>query len=140
MFFLIKEEKSCGAIIFNEDSGKRLYLVLQYAKGYWGFAKGHIENSEKELDTVKREVEEETGLKNVQIVSGYREKIFYSFKSKKDLIKKQVVFFLAKSPMDEIKLSFEHKNFEWLSFEKALNKLTFDNTKNLIKKAEKHLN
>ena len=54
----MKYEKSCGAIIIKE--GK--VLLLQEVEGHWSFPKGHVENNETEIETVVREVKEETNL------------------------------------------------------------------------------
>ena len=79
-------EKSAGAIIFRKENNNFFYLLLHYPssakapKEYWDFPKGHIEKGEDEIKTVKREVEEETGLKDIKIIEGFREWIKYFFK------------------------------------------------------------
>ena len=47
------DEKSCGAVIFRQEAGQRLYLTVEYKieKGYWGLVKGHVEPGESELET-----------------------------------------------------------------------------------------
>ena len=63
-------EKSAGAIIFRTENGIKYYLLLHYApsepgkRGQWGFAKGHVEEGETEEETARREVAEETGIKD----------------------------------------------------------------------------
>ena len=51
----------------------------------------------------------------------------------------EVVFFLVQSPAEEVKLSFEHIGYAWLSYEHAFKKLTFDNSKELLRKANQFL-
>ena len=41
-------EKSCGAVVFREENGVRLYLLLHYAEGHWDLPKGHVEKGESE--------------------------------------------------------------------------------------------
>jgi 8-oxo-dGTP pyrophosphatase MutT (NUDIX family) len=71
-------EKSAGAVIFRKEGGKIYYLLLYYQSGarrphpYWDFPKGHIEKGEKPEDTARREVKEETGLKNIDIIEDFR--------------------------------------------------------------------
>ena len=101
--------------------------------------KGHIEKGEKEIETVRREVEEETGLKDIEFVDGFKERIKYFFKFREKNILKFVTFYLAETKEKDIKVSFEHLGFEWLSYEKAIKKLTFKNAKEILKKANEFL-
>ena len=155
-------EKSAGAIIFRRENDKIYYLSLHYPpssrkrdsvgkkegkpssatkapKEYWDLPKGHIEKGEKEIETVRREVEEETGLKDIEFVEGFKEWIKYFFKFRGKNILKFVTFYLAETKEKDIKVSFEHLGFEWLSYEKAIEKLTFQNAKKILKKANKFL-
>ncbi|MDP2864190.1 MAG: NUDIX domain-containing protein [bacterium] len=138
-------EKSAGAIIFRRENDKIYYLSLHYPsssktpKEYWDLPKGHIEKGEKEIETVRREVEEETGLKDIEFLDGFKEWIRYFFKFKEVNILKFVTFYLAETKEKDIKVSFEHLGFEWLSYEKAIEKLTFKNAKKILKKANEFL-
>ncbi|MCJ7787018.1 NUDIX domain-containing protein [Patescibacteria group bacterium] len=138
-------ERSAGAIIFRRENDKIYYLSLHYpsppktSKEYWDLPKGHIEKGEKEIETVRREVEEETGLKDIEFVDGFKEWIKYFFKFKEKNILKFVTFYLAETKEKDIKVSFEHLGFEWLSYEKAIKKLTFKNAKEILKKANEFL-
>ncbi len=53
---------------------------------------------------------------------------------------KEAVFFLAETKERDVKLSFEHIGFEWLPYEEAVKKLTYDNAKKVLEKAEQFLN
>lgn len=131
------DEKSCGLVLFREENGERLYLLLHYPAGHWDLPKGHVEENEGEHETASRELEEETGITEIEFIDGFREKIFYKYvKQKKFLSTKLVVFFLAQTTEKEIKVSFEHQGYSWLPFDEAYNKMTFDNAKNLLEKAE----
>ncbi|MEK6868936.1 MAG: NUDIX domain-containing protein [Nanoarchaeota archaeon] len=134
----MKQEKSAGAIVFRKEEEPK-YLLLHYEAGHWDFPKGNIEEGETDIETVKREIEEETGIKDIEIVKGFKEKIQYYFKFEGELINKSVVFYLAKTDADNIKLSFEHIGFAWLSYDKAMDKLTFKNAKEILKKANDFL-
>jgi len=137
-------EKSVGAVIFKKEKEIE-YLLLHYpssvksVKDYWDFPKGHIEKDEEELDTLKREVEEETGLKDIKIIEGFKELIRYFFKFQGKTILKTVVFYLAESQSKGIKISTEHIGNQWLPFEKALAKLNYENAKEILKKANNFL-
>jgi len=138
-------ERSAGAIIFRKENDKVYYLLLHYpssakaARDYWDLPKGHIEKGENEIETVRREVEEETGLKDIEFVEGFKEWIKYFFKFKGKNVFKFVTFYLVATKTKNVKVSFEHLGFEWLSYEKALEKLTFENAKEILKKANQFL-
>lgn len=138
-------EKSAGAIIFRMENGVLYYLLLHYPAmnrkgGHWEFAKGHIEEGEDYEKTVKREVAEETGLEDIKIIPGFKEHIKYFFREKRKGDKKPawifklVTFFAAETKTKDIKLSPEHINFLWLPFEDAYKKITYKNSKELLKK------
>lgn len=135
----MEKEKSAGAIIFILDKQGNKYLLLHYEAGHWDFPKGHVEKGEKEEDTVKREVKEETGIGKIDILKGFRENIHYFYRFKGKLMSKDVVFLLAKTTQDKVKISFEHIGFEWLPYEEALERLTFKNAKEILKKANDFL-
>lgn len=135
---LIKE-KSAGIVIFYMGRKEPLFLLLHYPQGHFDFPKGHIEKGEDPLTTALRETEEETGLKSLRIIEGFEEKIHYFYKFKETLHYKEVVYFLAESNTKEVKLSYEHKGFKWLPYKKALKTITFDNSKNILKKAFRFL-
>lgn len=138
-------EKSAGAVIFRKDDGNIYYLLLCYLprsqvkKEHWGFPKGHIEKGENIYETIIREVEEETGLKDLKIIKGLKEFENYFFKVKDKTIFKTVIFLLAETKEKDIKLSFEHTGFLWLPYEEASKKLTFKNAKKILKKANDFL-
>lgn len=130
------KEKSCGSIIFKYDEEKLLFLVIKQTLGHFSFPKGHVEESESEKDTALREVKEETGF-DISFVGDFREVITYS---PKPGVLKDVVFFLGNvidgvmTPQkDEVSL------IEWLSYEDALKVVTYDDDKNVLKKAYEYI-
>lgn len=133
------DEKSCGVVLFRVENGERLYLILHYPGGHFDLAKGHVEDGENEHQTAKRELEEETGISQVELIDGYREQIAYKFKHKGKPSHKEVIFFLGKTEEKNVKISHEHTDYFWYPYDAAFNRVTFDNAKNLLKKAEKFL-
>lgn len=132
-------EKSCGAVVWRDDGGKTLFLILHYSIGHHDFPKGHVEKGESEEETARREILEETGIRELEFDPAFRQTIGYSFRRASQMVKKEVVFFLAKTDEKEVKLSDEHVGFEWLPFDGALSRLTYENGRNLLRKAEKSI-
>lgn len=136
----IFDEKSCGIVLFREENNKRFYLVLKYPSGHFDFPKGHVEEKDSSMrQTALRELQEETGISDVEFIEGFEEKISYIYRKKGTPSNKQVIFFLGKTKSASVKISFEHLGYFWLPFDAAFNKVTFDNAKNLLKKAENML-
>lgn len=132
-------EKSCGIVLFRTERHKNLFLLLHYPGGHFDFPKGHMEKGETEHQTAIRELEEETGIKDVKFIEGFREPISYTYRRGKKLSNKLVVFFLAQTIAKDVSISHEHQDFIWLSYEEALEKVTFDNARNLLIKSNEFL-
>ena len=136
------QERSAGAAIFRDNSqdfSSPLFLVVKSGFGHWDIPKGNIEKGEATLDTVRREVAEETGIADLVFMPDFKETIHYIYRRDEQLVTKWVAYFLALTSQEEIKLSFEHQDFAWLPFEEALERLTFKNTKSILLKAENYL-
>lgn len=137
-------EKSAGAVVFRKNKEIK-YLLLHYptgsrtSKDYWDLPKGHIEKGEKPMVTAKREIAEETGLKDVGFIDGFKETIKYFFKWEGKSILKFVTFYLAEAKTKDVKISWEHIGFQWLPYQEALGQLTFKNAKEILKKANQFL-
>ena len=134
-------EKSCGVVLFNEQK----VLLLQYAKGqkegewdlqgHWDFPKGHVDKGETEIETATRELEEETGIKNIILLDNFRKTINYKIQKRDRKISKEVVFFIATTVETEINLSHEHVDYGWFDFTSALKQLTYDNARSVLSEA-----
>ena len=135
--FAIKYEKSCGAVIYTVQNGTRFYLVEQMQKGHVSLCKGHVEKDETELQTAEREIREETNLE-VEFVKGFRKTIAYSPST--DCMK-TVVFFLACAEHTSVRAQEEEvRAIQWLTFENAVEALTFDSTREILRQADAFLN
>ena len=134
----MKEEVSAGVILFNEIKDKE-FLLLNYPSKHWDFVKGKMEKDETPLETALRETKEETGISDVEFIDGFKEEIEYNFYADNQEIHKKVIFFLGKTKTIDIILSYEHLDFIWLDFNNALEKITYKNAKNLLKKSRNFL-
>ena len=123
------------------NSSKVLLLrhssVSSRGGGHWDFPKGHIDDGETEIQTALRELEEETGIANVDLVDGFRDTITYTFPSGQERIGKEVVFFLATTKKSKVRLSHEHIDYSWLDFDSAFSRLTYDNARLILRNAIK---
>src|SRR5450432_4086896 len=97
-----RQERSAGFVIFHQDAsaanaGEGVeFLLLDYGR-HWDFVKGHVEAGEDDMAAAIRELKEETGLSSPHLVAGFRREVTYYFRHKRHgLVRKTVVFFLAR--------------------------------------------
>lgn len=128
------KEKSVGCTLFRKKPCLE-FLLLHYNAGHWDFPKGHVEQGETEEQTLRREVCEETALEQIKIIPGFRQETKYFFRRGNETIFKEVAFYLAEALGGNVKISHEHKGFEWLPYEKALKRITFGNAKSVLENA-----
>ena len=126
----IEKERSYGAVVINE---KREFLLIKHRNGeHWDFPKGHKEDGESSEDTALREILEETGLETT-IIDGFKERIKYS---PRENVEKIVTFYFGFS-MDNVTIQEkEVLDFGFFTYEKALEKITFNQSKEVIKLAK----
>ena len=115
-----KQVRSAGAIVFRRtERGIRLLVLRAYKN--WDFPKGLVENAEDMLAAAKREVQEETGLTDVDYPFGeeYKETLPYANN-------KVARYYLAETEQHAIELPVstalgrpEHHEYRWVSFDEA---------------------
>lgn len=132
----MKKEKSCGAVVYKKENDKIFFLIEKMKMGHYSLPKGHVEKNETEEETALREIKEETSL-DVIVDTSFREVITYS---PKDEVVKDVVYFIAKVIGGNIKEQEEEViEIFFLEFEDALKILTYDNDKEILRKAKEYL-
>lgn len=127
-------EKSAGFILISEndntsDPSDPSVLLLHYLSGHWDFPKGNIEIDETEMQAATRELKEETGIEILTLIPGFRHVLNYKYTKKSTLISKQVTLFLASTDVNEVEISHEHIDHQWMEINAAVNQLTYSNAK-----------
>jgi len=130
------EETSAGIVLFRKEKSKKLFLLLHYPSGHWDFVKGKMEKGESTHQTAIRETEEETGITDIIFLEHFEEWIEYNFQYQGELVNKKVVFFLAETKTEDVKISHEHQNYAWMDYNTSMEKTTFDNAKTVLTKAQ----
>ena len=136
---MIPIESSAGAVIFLKKNDTYRFLLVHYNEGHWDLVKGYTEEGETLKETIIREAKEETGIDDLKFVSGFQEKTEYYFQFKGKRTFKTNKLFLAETKKEEINLSSEHISFVWLPYYQALERITFENTKKVLKRAMQFL-
>jgi 8-oxo-dGTP pyrophosphatase MutT (NUDIX family) len=113
-----------------------MYLLLRYPAGHWDLPKGNIEKGEEPIQTMVREVREETGIVGLRVVPGYERKIEYFYRRDGKKVHKTVVFFLAETTEEKVTISFEHQDYGWFDYAEAIKTVTYPNARRLIREGE----
>jgi 8-oxo-dGTP pyrophosphatase MutT (NUDIX family) len=135
----MKHLYSAGIVTYIIENSEILYLLLQYGAGHWDFPKGKIEKEETKQEAAQRELMEETGL-TAKIDPNFEETFEYIFTDyDKKLSKKTVYYFVGEAQNKKVTLSHEHTDYAWLPYEKAIEQLTYENAKELLKKVHTYI-
>lgn len=131
-------ESSCGAVVYRDIKGQVRYLLIKNKRSaHWGFPKGHIEPGETKEQTAIREVLEETGI-HVKLIDGFESISKFKIQNK---IEKVVSIFVGTTTDTSTSIQPEEiDDYIWLTYDKALSLLKFDNDKAIIKQAHDFLN
>lgn len=135
------EIKGVQAIIFNKKTKKVLVIRKRdkFSKNiYWRLVKGTIEKGEKKKETLRREVEEEVGLKDIEIVKEIND---YTFTDPCG-VKRYVTAFLVFVEGYEKTIPSKEEGItglKWVEPKEAIDMLKYEEEKNSLKKALKHI-
>ena len=137
----VVREPTAGGVIFRYNTKKEIeILLIQDAKNRWTIPKGHIEEGETAKETAAREVGEETGLKEVQVLS-WLGKIHFRYRRASSLVLMTTEIFLiaAKGDTNDIKPEDWMNGIKWFPAAEALDKIEYDDIGKLMLLAMKKI-
>ncbi len=131
-------ESSCGAVVYRDIRGEvRFLLIKNNRSAHWGFPKGHIEPGETKKETAFREVLEETGI-HITIHDGFESVSRYKIR---DTIEKTVSIFVGTTKDTSTSIQAEEiEDYIWLTYDRAMSLLKFENDKKILSQAYTFLN
>ncbi len=137
----MRNELSAGGVVYNPRL-KKILLIKDFGDK-WTLPKGWIEKGETEEQAAVREVQEETGIKNLKILAQLGEiEFFYTATHDRDYglkkgerVHKKVIFFLMETEDEKLVPQWEIKGVEWFSLEDALKASGYSNTRNVLERA-----
>jgi bis(5'-nucleosidyl)-tetraphosphatase len=144
MMETVKDESFGVVPVFKKDDGGFLFCLVQHQGQHYGFPKGHANFGESQEMTAKRELAEETGLIDVNIVAKEVFDQAYQFEYEGIIYDKTVRYFLgfvlstATTIPEEFKK--EISDMKWLPYKEARKVLTYEDTKVILDQAWDFLN
>lgn len=122
----VKEGKfsvGIGAIIEHTGSGRILLLhrapTVDFESNTWDDVGGRMQQFENPEETLRREIREETGISQIEVVKPID--ISHYFRGSKTADNEMIVItYWCKTAFNEIKLSEEHNEYRWVLPEEAL--------------------
>ena len=133
----MRHEKSCGAVVFSQIDGAWCVLLIRHEHGrHISFPKGHVEPGESERQTAEREILEETGVR-VNVDTRFRAENRYMARPD---VEKLVVFFIAVAQeQTPVAQEGEVAVAEWVEVGEAANRLTYEQDRRILRRAQKYL-
>jgi len=114
---LFKIEEAAGGLVKNEKGE----ILMMYRRGSWDMAKGHIEKGESQEEAAIREVQEETGLENIEL-GAYLTTTFHSYRIKKKKRVQKITYWYDMYSTDKKlvpQTEEDIEKLEWMPIEKA---------------------
>lgn len=135
----MRKPKQVLVFLYRKNNDKYQYCIF-YRNDYhfWQGLSGGVEDDEDLIDTVKREVYEETGIKVKNIIELDTISSIPGINVNKDFNLKNNIYvvyeygFGVKINNEEIKLSDEHQEYRWVNYDEAIELLKYDSNKTAL--------
>lgn len=123
--------KQVDSYIYRITDNGPVYLMMKRSPGkyyehLWQGVAGKIEKGETAVQTVVRELKEETGMKPKKMFAADHIANFYDARNDRILM---VPIFGIEVENSDVRLSEEHSEYKWVSFDEALALLTWKGQK-----------
>jgi len=137
----IVREPTAGGIVFRRNkNGEVEILLIQDHKDRWTIPKGHIEEGETAQEAARREIGEEAGLHDIDML-GWLGKIHFRYRriEKLVLITQQVYLMRVRTSGNEIQKEDWMNGIKWFPFNEALDLIEYEDIGKLMLLAMKRI-
>ena len=137
---IVREPTSGGIVFRRDDKGEIELLLIQDAKNRWTIPKGHIEEGEAAVATARREIGEEAGLFDIDML-GWLGKIHFRYRriDRLVLMTTQIYLVRVRTSGDEIKKEDWMNDIKWFPFSEALDLIEYEDIGKLMLLARKRI-
>ncbi len=137
----IVREPTAGGIVYRHNKkGNVEILLIQDAKNRWTIPKGHIEEGETAQEAAKREIAEEAGLKDTDVIC-WLGKIHFRYRRINTLVLMTTQIYLVKANGDTMAIKKEEwmNGIKWFGFHDALDSIEYEDIGKLMLLAMKRI-
>ncbi|HET8991590.1 MAG TPA: NUDIX domain-containing protein [Candidatus Saccharimonadales bacterium] len=130
----VVHETTSGGIVFRKNErGALEILLMKDAKDRWTIPKGHVEPGEDPGATAEREIREETGLQDMEVLV-WLGKVNFRYRRAHTLVLMTMHIWLVEAQGNTNKLSPEEwlSDIKWLPAMDAVDKIAYDDIGKLI--------
>lgn len=138
---VIREQTAGGVVLRRNKKTNELEMLLtQDAKDRWTIPKGHIEDGETAKETAEREIREETGLKEMDVMS-WLGKIHFRYRRQQSLVlmTTQIYLVWGKGDTDNLDKEDWMNGIGWFKVHDALDMIEYEDISKLVLMAMKKI-
>lgn len=135
----MKEDKSYGVVTIYKGA-EDLFLLLKQQDGHWSFPKGHPEGDEMPRESAMRELYEESGISDCEILNTPVFFEEYTFTDEDVPCHKIVEYFVGISLTQNVLIQEkEISEYRWVTYEDALNLFNYPEPKRVLREVVEYL-
>ena len=136
----MKTHISAGGVLYDPQQ-KKVYLIYKKERDEWLLPKGHIEEGEGVEEAALREIREETGFSDIELVrDGLLGKTEFEFELDGEKAFKVVYYYLTELLSDRFSETKERENEglggQWFDLSEAIELAKHDDIKKVLEKSE----
>lgn len=125
--------------IYKKDNQIFICAVHNEKSNEWGLPKGTPESNETPFETAKRELKEETGISEFEIIGGKTFSEKYFFEQDGVIHHKQNIYYIAEVNEMIEKGNIDSKDMKWVNINESGNFFKFKNIAELLKEVSDYL-
>ncbi|MBI2023470.1 transcription antitermination factor NusB [Candidatus Giovannonibacteria bacterium] len=137
----LPKEELGGAVVFRRDGKKIMFALVHDVFGRWTFSKGHLEIGEDIATGTMREIREELGVVDLELVKQIGDNEYIALDPETGPTRRHVSYFLAETKDRELKLESSGglDDAQWFTLDDVRELKMYDDIKPILDRAVEEL-